>query len=513
MAKRVIPTMEELFDTMPEMPKDWKDRCAENVPEVPIYYRIKGNYADCTCGKCGLEYKIRFKAGSPDQEMIPAAEKPSRFEKTKCKLCGTEGTYEWKRCTNPYFTQFTILMFQRCADNNLVVRYIKCSNTYEQGYRQRFTADEVARVFLTMGDYYKFTCDRLYGWGKPYYGMELYEDLLYPNSLEELKKSNLKYYVRTGGSLMKDLKAYSKNPGIEMMQKAGLKNLVLFLVSKDGSDKRINRRGKSMKAQLRLKDASRIKFLIKNNGNVRMLELLQEEEKKGIRYTEEQRLFLLNIYKLWNGKQMVEHLVRYMSLQQLINRIKKYIALKENDFENTMTVLSRWHDYLNMREELGYDLTNEVYIYPKSLTTKHNEMVAEQNRRRDELFEAKAEQTYAGIAEGFEKAMKKYGWESEGLVIRPAMNATEIIQEGRTLHHCVGRDTYLSRHARGESFILFLRKAEEKEKPYYTIEIRNDKIVQWYGAHDKKPDVKVVGPWLNNYIAHIGGEQVVYGSR
>ena len=508
-AKKIVPTMEELFDTMPEMPANWKDECMKNVPEIPIYYRIKGNYADCTCGKCGLDYKIRFRAGSPDQEFIPMDKKPGRHEEAKCKLCGAEGLYEWKKCTNPFYMQFTVLMMQRCSDGNLVVRYIKCHNTYEQGIRQRFHADEIARIFLTMGDYYKFYWDKLYGWGRVW-PVQLYEDLLYPGSLQELQESNLKYHVRTGASLMEDLKAYSKNPGIEMMCKAGLRSLAMLLVSKDGSDKHINRRGKSMRAQLRLKDKGRINFLIKHNGSTDMLELLQEEEKKGIRYTDEQRLFLLEIYRSWKGKEMINHLTRYMSLQKLINRIDKYIALKENDFDNRTTILSRWHDYLGMREELGYDMTNEVFIYPKSLKKKHDEMVKERNRRRDELFEAKAEQTYKGIAEKFEELMKKYGLEAEGLVIRPAMNATEIIQEGRTLHHCVGRDTYLARHSRGESFILFLRKVEEKEKPYYTIEIRNDHIVQWYGAHDKKPDKEVVGPWLNNFIAHIGGNQVVY---
>lgn len=32
--------------------------------------------------------------------------------------------------------------------------------------------------------------------------------------------------------------------------------------------------------------------------------------------------------------------------------------------------------------------------------------------------------------------------------------------EGRTLHHCVGGDTYLGRHDRGESYILMLRAQE-----------------------------------------------------
>ena len=69
---------------------------------------------------------------------------------------------------------------------------------------------------------------------------------------------------------------------------------------------------------------------------------------------------------------------------------------------------------------------------------------------------------------------------------------------------------YMDKHNKGQTFILFLRKEEEPDIPYYTIEIKGDEILQWYGAHDKKPDKEVVGPWLNHFIKHIGGSQVVY---
>ena len=86
------------------------------------------------------------------------------------------------------------------------------------------------------------------------------------------------------------------------------------------------------------------------------------------------------------------------------------------------------------------------------------------------------------------------------MVIRPAADAGEIILEGRTLHHCVGGDTYLSRHAEGTSTILFLRKKEHPEIPYITVEISGKRICQWYGAYDKKTDEKENEAWLNNYL-------------
>ena len=40
--------------------------------------------------------------------------------------------------------------------------------------------------------------------------------------------------------------------------------------------------------------------------------------------------------------------------------------------------------------------------------------------------------------------------------------------EGMTLHHCVGGDTYLRRHDRGESYILMLGQETTGETLYHS---------------------------------------------
>ena len=87
------------------------------------------------------------------------------------------------------------------------------------------------------------------------------------------------------------------------------------------------------------------------------------------------------------------------------------------------------------------------------------------------------------------------------------MNAKEIIMEGRILHHCVGGDNYLRKHNNGETAILFLRKVESPDEPYYTIEIKNTKILQWYGLRDGKPDKEIIEPWLDEYVEHLSSSK------
>lgn len=504
-AKKIIPTMEELFATIPETPEGFRDYCIGMARPVPIFYKRKRrmgeilpgfteDYAVCRCGKCGMESIVQGK--------------PERGEKTRCVKCGTEGLYEWNKCTRKMQEYFTVVLIQCRTDMNIVIRHFHCYNEYWNGYKQRFDMTEEKRVCLNLGDFYTFTYDSYYrSWVRNGCGRQTYSDVLYPGSEEEIEKSNFKYFEQGRYGILEELKAYSRNPALEMFDKMGLKNLKEELVARGGVSKLINRRGKGLKSQLRLKDKQRINFLVKSNGGLRMLQIFQMEEKKGVRLTDDQRDWLVAGLSSWVDKE-VKFILKYMSFEKMFNRVKRYSKEEKNSTPNS--VVQRYADYLDMRVELGYDMTNEVYLFPKNLREKHDEMVAEKNARSDQLFADKKEKEFPKIRERYKKLLKVYGFHQDGLLIRPAESPTEIVMEGRTLHHCVGRMGYMDKHNKGQTFILFLRKEEAPDIPYYTIEIKGKEILQWYGAHDKKPDKEVVGPWLNNFIAHIGGDQVVY---
>ena len=55
----------------------------------------------------------------------------------------------------------------------------------------------------------------------------------------------------------------------------------------------------------------------------------------------------------------------------------------------------------------------------------------------------------------------------------------DILAEGDALHHCIASsDRYMERMERHESYILFLRKAQAPERPYYTMEIEPNGTVR-----------------------------------
>ena len=65
-------------------------------------------------------------------------------------------------------------------------------------------------------------------------------------------------------------------------------------------------------------------------------------------------------------------------------------------------------------------------------------------------------------------------------------------------------DTYMKKMHKGESYILFLRKKEDPETAYYTLEVTwNGYVRQSYGAYDRKPDKEKIEDWLEHFTREI----------
>ena len=83
---------------------------------------------------------------------------------------------------------------------------------------------------------------------------------------------------------------------------------------------------------------------------------------------------------------------------------------------------------------------------------------------------------------------KKYGFALGELRVVIPMSSAEIVQEGRTLHHCVGG--YAARHIEGKTTILFIRKRRTPGRSFLTVELAADKrgrvsIVQVHGYRNE----------------------------
>ena len=72
----------------------------------------------------------------------------------------------------------------------------------------------------------------------------------------------------------------------------------------------------------------------------------------------------------------------------------------------------------------------------------------------------------------------------------PASSQNELIEEGKALAHCVGG--YAERCSKGETDIIFIRKNDEPNKPFVTMEVRENEVVQVRAFKNRKPTEEVL---------------------
>ena len=529
------------------------DRIA-NTPELPekkileradrlffqrkhfLYYKKKGSYATVACSACGGVTDGRWKSGESYESMFQRqVEEPRERKYGTCPLCGERGVYKCQGKVKGRYTESThMFLGQKYKEKGMVMRYIQVEKAWnlqfiEEGNgpemynaSEEIAGVEIARAYFLPGentqiDYHKhnpytgkdFWDDRnLYGMGN----INIAAGTIMQETFDEMKGTMFQYSaLEEWNNQVREVNPidyfnrYEHTPQIEMLVKMGLTGVVNSLlrceygIVNDTSAKRLDKFLGIRK--------ERVKQLIEKKGDGKLLEVMQMERRMGAEWTDEQ---VTHLAETGLGRGQIDIITKYMSLQQLLNRISKYAGAEyetgcssaESRIGQTATLYA---DYLNMRMALGYDLNNTVYQQPRNLNNAHEKMVMESNKKEADKRLAEVKERFPNIRKSYRKLRNRYFYEDGQFLLRPARSAEEIVMEGRILHHCVGGDNYLEKHDKGETYILMLRQQSDPETPYITIEIRakNSEIVQWYGAHDRKPDKDNVQKWLNSYIARL----------
>lgn len=172
---------------------------------------------------------------------------------------------------------------------------------------------------------------------------------------------------------------------------------------------------------------------------------------------------------------------------------KKGAAYYSRSFRDNTEEIFR--DYLLDCVTLGLDMNDRAVLLPKDLNAAHRRTIAQVKHRANE----------AKRAEFQKRAEKLAAWryEADGLLIRPAADADELIAEGAALHHCVGG--YADRMADGETAIFFVRRLDEPDEPYYTLELQNRSVIQCRTLHNASYEgnqavYDFVAAWLRDVV-------------
>ena len=131
--------------------------------------------------------------------------------------------------------------------------------------------------------------------------------------------------------------------------------------------------------------------------------------------------------------------------------------------------------------------------YPKNFRTEFHKVQIEYTARKASIDKQRFFRLH------IEHENLKY--ENDDFLITIPKEPSDIEEEANILGHCVR--TYIKPMTEGRTLILFLRKKDEPEIPYVTLEVKNNVLKQAYGTHDSKPHRKALD-FLNEWIIEKG---------
>lgn len=148
-----------------------------------------------------------------------------------------------------------------------------------------------------------------------------------------------------------------------------------------------------------------------------------------------------------------------------------------------MQTLIHWADYLRMVADEGYDMTDRSVLMPPNLNAAHDRLVHIKKYAHDANMDK--------LIEKRNKKLQRLIFSDGNYTVVLPKSVQDIVDEGKALSHCVGG--YADRHAKGVLTIIFIRKNDDLDTPYYTMEVAKDyHIVQCRGyknnfANNPKP--------------------------
>ena len=497
-AKKKIAELMRPVDRRP-LPKNLLSWAQWNVIPAHIFYQYKKGkrHMDGYCTRCKTDVVV---------------ESPRHGKTGICPNCRAEVTFRAAGKSKRVYEQETVQVLQHIGDH-LVSRICKLTVSFRDYRNPQVYFWEAARIFCAVKEG-KYSDERYYNavypepitpWKKgprPVFSRYIYSfnaDLcghVYPRNLSVALKgtpwqySQLKEFYqhfRTNMTVSSYLYAYFKRPAIEYLIKLGLFRLAQSAVYGDESPGTYHRsafdwNGKNLREILRV-DKVYLPVLKEIDANAHALYMLQKLIEKGkpvdtalLRWCQEHRI---------NDEDMLECCLQYATPYKLM----KYLNGQAEKYPSqpyraspVRKVFGWYYDYIRFCKDLGYDLTDDFILFPRDVKDAHD--------RASEMFDQKKAQIFnEKIAAQYDALVDQYQMSRAGLMVIPPKSATEIVEEGQKLHHCVGG--YVSRVAKNECTILFLRKEEQPDTPYYTMELRDGSVQQLRGDRncDPTPDV------------------------
>jgi hypothetical protein len=162
-------------------------------------------------------------------------------------------------------------------------------------------------------------------------------------------------------------------------------------------------------------------------------------------------------------------LLQYTSFKKFHKYCKEQLETGKSSFiaRSNNTFLRDYLDYRELNVEFG------LPDYPKNLY-KAKDVI----RDRQELKKLKKNSKKVKA-----RAVELQAIENDNFLVMPPRSVEDFVNEGKALHHCIAQ--YVSNYANKKCDIYFVRRKENPEEPFVTVEIKNGEIAQMRGQYNQ----------------------------
>lgn len=215
--------------------------------------------------------------------------------------------------------------------------------------------------------------------------------------------------------------------------------------------------------------------------------------------------------------------------EKLVNYIEKQRRIAK---KSVADIVGTWRDVINMTQD--FQLSGVSYtLFPKDLKRRHAELCGirdielhkkEMQSRLGNIDSHKrgiagevvsCEKRYPSFKNVCEKIKKIFEWSDGTYSVLTPNDVQDVLIEGYLLGHCIARPKsdgtylYFERVEQNETYICFLRKNENLEAPWYTMEVEPDgsiRQLRTFGDDDGEGvDRDVAKAFLKKWRAKVRG--------
>lgn len=502
-------TMERIFEMLPTLDMDklktWvRDELFCEVNYVTVSSAKKGYGAMCL--HCGKWFSLReLKSGSAQHNTTGI-----------CPKCGRVITFkdEW-RGHKTLIDYGYFLVMQKMRNKALMLRSFYVRRSYGREWDERLELSEHMRLYIHPDGIRTFVRKLYSVYGMDYFFIDEYSSCEYwieqksvgkpmpynyfQSSIDyilgikwetDLSKTFFKYscaeeFMRSIDScyppdLTKYLELYVKYPVLtEKLFKEGFSNLLKDKINGCLPMQMVNFRKKTVSEAFGV--PRRAVKELKGCGRTQLI-----NKQFIIRYNLKGDVtkFVEQHYPYYTKK------INFLAKRMTVNKLWTYLSKQE--YVTLNCSISDYYDYLHECEKLKLDLSKKFILFPEDLRKAHEDTSrAVREIKAQKEAEAIAERDKA-FAVKLKFLEKKYSFSADGLFIRPAKGAGELIKEGASLNHCVA--TYSDKYLNGQTIILFIRKESAPDESYYTMEVspQSETVIQCRGLRNcgKTPEIE-----------------------